>query len=56
MKTRQGRAFAHGNLTPVALKNTAFSGGFWADRIDNNRRVTIPAEYRLCRETGHIDA
>jgi DUF1680 family protein len=33
-----------------------FAGGFWAPRIETNRRVTLPAQYRLCVETGHIEA
>ena len=43
-------------LTPSILKNVTFTGGFWAARIENNRRVTLPIEYRLCKQTGRIDS
>lgn len=43
-------------LTPAILKNVGFSGGFWAAHIENNRRVTLPLEYRLCKQTGRINA
>lgn len=43
-------------LTPVLLKDVVFAGGFWAPRLATNRRVTLPAEYRLCKRTGRIDA
>jgi DUF1680 family protein len=29
--------------------------GFWAPRIETNRRVTIPAIFKKCEETGRID-
>ena len=56
MKTSPHRAARQSKLTPSILKNVAFTGGFWAARIENNRRVTLPLEYRLCKQTGRIDA
>ena len=44
------------NVTPVPLAQVKLQGGFWADRVETNRRVTLPIEYRNCRETGRIDA
>lgn len=44
------------NLVPLPVKNVTFTGGFWAPRIETNRRVTLPTEYRLCKSTGRIDA
>ncbi|MBU4200527.1 MAG: glycoside hydrolase family 127 protein [Verrucomicrobia bacterium] len=41
---------------PALLKNVSFNGGFWAPRLETNRRVTLSTEYRLCKQTGHIDA
>ncbi|NLE66964.1 MAG: glycoside hydrolase family 127 protein [Lentisphaerae bacterium] len=56
MKKSSSRASARRRLAPADLKNVEFTGGFWADRIKNNRSVTVPAEYNLCRKTGRIDA
>lgn len=50
------RTARQSKLSPSTLKNVAFTGGFWAARIENNRRVTLPIEYRLCKQTGRIDA
>jgi len=44
------------NLRPVPLKQVGIEGGFWAQRLEVNRRVTIPLEYQRCSETGRIDA
>jgi uncharacterized protein len=43
-------------LRPVPLTDVRFDGGFWAPRIETNRRVTLPAEYEQCRKTGRLDA
>lgn len=29
---------------------------FWKPRLETNRRVTLPVQYRICKETGRIDA
>ncbi|MDD5677167.1 MAG: glycoside hydrolase family 127 protein [Kiritimatiellae bacterium] len=56
MKSKSWRAISRFKLVPLALKDVTFTGGFWAARIENNRRVTLPVEYRLCKQTGRIDA
>jgi len=43
-------------LTPVSYRNVLFSDGFWANRIEKNRKVTLPIEYRELETTGRIDA
>ncbi|MEN6479889.1 MAG: beta-L-arabinofuranosidase domain-containing protein [Anaerolineales bacterium] len=44
------------HLTPVPLDQVDLQGGFWAPRIEVNRRVTIPLEYQRCTETGRFEA
>lgn len=29
---------------------------FWKPRMETNRKVTLPVEYRICKKTGRIDA
>lgn len=55
MKASLNRAVGKNKFTPSALKSVTFNGGFWAKPVENNRRVTLPTEYRLCKETGRID-
>jgi DUF1680 family protein len=42
-------------ITPVPFTAVRITDGFWAPRIETNRRVTIPAIFRKCEETGRID-
>ena len=56
MKISRHCTARQGKLTPSNLKSVAFTDGFWASRIEANRRVTLPLEYRLCKQTGRIDA
>ena len=42
-------------ITPVPFTSVKITDGFWAPRIETNRRVTIPAIFRKCEETGRID-
>lgn len=42
--------------TPVRWKDVTIDDAFWAPRIRTNREVTLPIEYRQCKETGRIDA
>ena len=44
------------SLRPVGLANIQIEDGFWAPRQRVNREVTLPIEYRQCKETGRIDA
>jgi len=43
-------------LAPVPLAQVEITGGFWEQRQQVNRCVTIPLEYQRCLETGRIDA
>ena len=40
----------------VPLKQVRIGGGFWGRLMDVNRRVTLPIQYKQCKETGRIDA
>ena len=42
--------------TSVPLKDVRIEGGFWGRLMEVNRRVTLPIQYRQCKETGRIDA
>ena len=39
------------DFTKVAIEDR-----FWKPRIETNRKVTLPLEYRICKKTGRIDA
>jgi len=41
-------------FTPVGLKNVQITDNFWTPRIKINREVTIPHEYKQCKNTGRI--
>ena len=41
---------------PISLKNTAVTGGFWADKQKLNREVTIHSVYNRFKDTGRFDA
>ncbi|MFQ5809304.1 MAG: glycoside hydrolase family 127 protein [Armatimonadota bacterium] len=43
-------------LRPFELSSVKIDDAFWAPRLETNRRVTIPHIYRMCKETGRIDA
>jgi hypothetical protein len=43
-------------LQPFQLTDVSVNDAFWAPRQEANRRVTIPHIYRMCKETGRIDA
>jgi len=42
-------------LTPVSFMDVRLADGFWAQRLEINRTVTIPHVIRMCEETGRID-
>lgn len=42
-------------VEPVPSTAVRVTGGFWAVRLDANRRVTLPHCMKLCEETGRID-
>lgn len=41
-------------VRPVPFTSVEITGGFWAPRLETNRRVTVPAVLRKCEETGRI--
>ena len=43
-------------LRPLAWKDVTIEDRFWAPRQKTNREVTMPHVYRMCKETGRIDA
>jgi len=43
-------------LTPVPFTNVTIDDSFWGPRMKVNREVTIPHEYKQCKETGRLDA
>jgi uncharacterized protein len=43
-------------LNPVPLKHVCVADRFWAPRLEVNRTITVPHEYRMCKDTGRIDA
>jgi uncharacterized protein len=43
-------------LNPLPFSQVSIDGGFWGPRLDVNREVTIPMEYRQSKDTGRIDA
>ena len=40
----------------VLFSQVRIQDNFWTPRIEINRQVTIPHEYEMCQETGHLDA
>lgn len=43
-------------LTPVLWKEVSIDDAFWTPRLRANRERTLPHIYRMCKETGRIDA
>jgi len=41
---------------PLPHTQVTIADRFWAPRLEVNRRVTLAAEYRQCKQTGRIDA
>ncbi|MCX7048198.1 MAG: glycoside hydrolase family 127 protein, partial [Candidatus Sumerlaeota bacterium] len=42
-------------IQPVPFNAVHITGGFWAARMETNRKVTIPACFKKCEETGRIN-
>ena len=51
MKNTVSQAFE-----PVPFSKVTIEDVFWAPRLHVNREKTIPHIYRMCKETGRIDA
>ena len=44
-----------GQLRAVAFTEVVIADGFWAPRMETNRKVTVPYDFKKCEETGRID-
>lgn len=42
-------------VQPVPFTDVQISDAFWTPRLDTNRIVTIPFDFKKCEETGRID-
>ncbi|NOZ60887.1 MAG: glycoside hydrolase family 127 protein [Calditrichaeota bacterium] len=42
-------------IRPVAFTDVKLTDNFWAPRLETNRTVTVPYDFRKCEETGRID-
>jgi DUF1680 family protein len=42
-------------MKPIPFTDVKISDEFWSRRIETNRKVTIPAAFKKCEETGRID-
>lgn len=42
-------------VKPVPFTAVRFNDGFWAPRIETNRKVTIPFAFEKCEETGRVN-
>ncbi|MEE2781198.1 MAG: glycoside hydrolase family 127 protein [Planctomycetota bacterium] len=41
-------------ITPVPPTSVQVDHGLWKERIETNRKVTIPYDFQMCEETGRI--
>ncbi len=55
-RERDKPAQATQRLQPVSFRQVRIADGFWTPRLDVNRTVTLPHQYRMCQETGRLDA
>ena len=42
-------------IQPVQFTDVIFTDRFWSPRLETNRKVTIPYDFKKCEETGRID-
>jgi DUF1680 family protein len=42
-------------VTPVAFTRVGFADAFWSQRLETNRKVTIPYDFQKCEDTGRVD-
>jgi len=42
-------------MKPIPFTDVKITDDFWSRRIETNRKVTIPAAFKKCEETGRID-
>lgn len=43
-------------IQPLNFTKVRIDDRFWKPRLETNRKVTLPLEYRICKKTGRIDA
>ena len=43
------------NLTAVPFTDVTIADEFWAPRMETNRTVTIPYDFKKCEETGRVE-
>lgn len=43
------------SIAPIPFSAVSFDDAFWRPRLETNRRVTLPFNFRKCEETGRID-
>jgi DUF1680 family protein len=41
---------------PVSLADVDIKGGFWGERLEVNRKATLPIQYKQCMKTGRFPA
>ena len=44
-----------GQLRAVGFTDVVIADEFWAPRMETNRKVTVPYDFKKCEETGRID-
>jgi DUF1680 family protein len=44
-----------GQLRAVSFADVVIADEFWSPRLQTNREVTVPYNFRKCEETGRID-
>jgi len=42
-------------LSPIPFTSVTCTDGFWVPKLETNRTVTVPYDFRKCEETGRID-
>ena len=43
------------DVKPVDITRVRMEGGFWGERMEINRKRTIPSQYEQLVETGRLD-
>src|SRR5215212_3616081 len=49
-----GAESSNAKLTAVPFPQVKVHDSFWAPRLETNRAVTIPHDFKMCEETGRI--
>jgi len=56
MPAGKSRTATAPRLRAVSFKSVRIADEFWSPRLSVNRTVTLPHQYRMCKETGRLDA